>query len=168
MGDPGSIPGSGRLPGGGHGSPLQSSYLVNPHGQRSLAGYSPQGLQELDTTEGLSTWGLTPRNSSQGFGCQRPTSEVSHCQNTSTKEPLTPASGSGPASCGVTSPFPWVFMCIRFCLWPPRLESLFPPVHWKSCNQVILVFNVRLPENSQSIFQIPSKRNLASGSEPSQ
>ena len=25
------------------------------HGQRSLAGYSPWGLKELDTTEGLST-----------------------------------------------------------------------------------------------------------------
>ena len=29
-GDPGSIPGSGRAPGGGHGSPLQYSALENP------------------------------------------------------------------------------------------------------------------------------------------
>ena len=29
-GDPGSIPGSGRSPGGGHGNPLQSSCLKNP------------------------------------------------------------------------------------------------------------------------------------------
>ena len=36
----GSIPVSGRSPGGGHGSPLQCSCLENPHGQRSLAGYS--------------------------------------------------------------------------------------------------------------------------------
>ena len=28
-GDTGSIPGSGRSPGGGHGNPLQHSYLVN-------------------------------------------------------------------------------------------------------------------------------------------
>ena len=28
--DPGSIPGSGRLPGGGHGNPLQFSCLENP------------------------------------------------------------------------------------------------------------------------------------------
>ena len=28
--DVGSIPGSGRPPGGGHGSPLQYSYLENP------------------------------------------------------------------------------------------------------------------------------------------
>ena len=40
-GDPGSIPGLGRSPGGGHGNPLQYSFLENPHGQRSLAGYSP-------------------------------------------------------------------------------------------------------------------------------
>ena len=29
-GDPGSIPGSGRSPGGGNGNPLQYSYLENP------------------------------------------------------------------------------------------------------------------------------------------
>ena len=40
-GDLGSIPGLGRSPGGGHGNPLQDSCLENPHGQRSLAGYSP-------------------------------------------------------------------------------------------------------------------------------
>ena len=32
---------SGRSPGGGHGNPLKYSCLVNPHGQRSLASYSP-------------------------------------------------------------------------------------------------------------------------------
>ena len=50
----GSIPGLGRSPGGGHGNPLQYSCLENPHGQRSLAGYSPWGLKVLDTTEQLS------------------------------------------------------------------------------------------------------------------
>ena len=35
------IPGSGRSPRGGQGNPLQYSCLENPHGQRSLAGYSP-------------------------------------------------------------------------------------------------------------------------------
>ena len=43
--------GLGRSPGGGHGNPLQYSCLENPHGQRSLAGYSPWGHKELDTTE---------------------------------------------------------------------------------------------------------------------
>ena len=37
----GSIPGSGRSPGGGQGNPLQYSCLEIPHGQRILAGYSP-------------------------------------------------------------------------------------------------------------------------------
>ena len=35
----------------GHGNPIQYSYLENPHGQRSLAGCSPWGHKELDTTE---------------------------------------------------------------------------------------------------------------------
>ena len=50
-GDAGSIRGSGRSPGGGNGNPLQSSCLENPHGQRSLAGFSPPGCKELDVTE---------------------------------------------------------------------------------------------------------------------
>ena len=52
--DGSSTPGSGRSPGGGHGNPLQHSCLENPHGQRSLVGYSPWGLKETDTTERLS------------------------------------------------------------------------------------------------------------------
>ena len=39
----GSILELGRSPAGGHGNPLQYSCLENPHGQRSLAGYSPRG-----------------------------------------------------------------------------------------------------------------------------
>ena len=53
--DMGLIPKSRRSPGGGHGNPLQHSCRENPHGQRSLAGYSLWGHKELDTTEGLST-----------------------------------------------------------------------------------------------------------------
>ena len=49
--DLGSIPGSGRSLGGGHGSPLQYSCLENPHGQRSLESYKPWGLKDLDATE---------------------------------------------------------------------------------------------------------------------
>ena len=59
-GDLGSIPGSGRSPGGGHVNPLQYSCLENPHGQRSLTSYSPWGRKESDMTEQLSahshTW----------------------------------------------------------------------------------------------------------------
>ena len=38
--DAGSILGSGRSSGGGHGNPLQYSCLENPLGQRSLVGYT--------------------------------------------------------------------------------------------------------------------------------
>ena len=55
VGDQGSIPGLGRSPGEGHGNPLQYSFLENPHGLRSLAGYSPWGCKEPDMTEQLST-----------------------------------------------------------------------------------------------------------------
>ena len=51
----GSISGLGRLPGAGHGNSLRYSCLENPHGQRSLADYSPLACKELDTTERLST-----------------------------------------------------------------------------------------------------------------
>jgi len=51
MGDLGSIPELGRSPGGGHGNPFQCSFLENPHGQRSLVGYSPWGHKESDVTE---------------------------------------------------------------------------------------------------------------------
>ena len=47
--DEGSIPGSRTYPWEGNGNPLQYSCLENPHGQRSLAVYSPWGLKELDT-----------------------------------------------------------------------------------------------------------------------
>ena len=50
-GDSGLIPGLGRSAGGGHGNPLQYSRLENPHGQRSLAGYSSWGHKESDMTE---------------------------------------------------------------------------------------------------------------------
>ena len=49
--DVGSILGLGRSSGGGLSNLLQYSCLGNPHGQRRLAGYSPQGCKELDTTE---------------------------------------------------------------------------------------------------------------------
>ena len=52
-GDPGSTPGLGRSPGGGHGNPLQYSCLENPHGQGNLAGYSPWSHKESDTAEQL-------------------------------------------------------------------------------------------------------------------
>ena len=51
MRETGFDPWVGESPGGGHGNPLQSPCLENPHGQRSLVGYSPLGCKELDRTE---------------------------------------------------------------------------------------------------------------------
>ena len=52
VGDLGLIPELGRSPGGGgHGNPPQYSCLESPHGQRSLAVYSPWSCKELDMTE---------------------------------------------------------------------------------------------------------------------
>ena len=51
VGGMGSIPGLGRSPGGGHGTPLQCSCLENPHEQRNLLGYSPCNHRESDMTE---------------------------------------------------------------------------------------------------------------------
>ena len=54
MGDPGSIPGLGRSAGEGNGRLLIPVFLPGEsHGQRSLAGYSPWGRKESDTTEQL-------------------------------------------------------------------------------------------------------------------
>ena len=46
VGDPGSIPGSGRSPGEGNGNPLQYSCLENP-----MDFYSPWGPKESDMNE---------------------------------------------------------------------------------------------------------------------
>ena len=59
-GDAGSIPGSGRSPGGGNGNPLQHSFFFfstpiflpgESHGQRSLAGLSPWSHKGSDMAE---------------------------------------------------------------------------------------------------------------------
>ena len=52
MGEAGCAPGWGRWPGEGNGNPLQYSCLENSM-DRSLAGCSPQGCKESDTTERL-------------------------------------------------------------------------------------------------------------------
>ena len=50
VGDLRWIPGLGRSLEGRHVNPLQCSCLENPHGQASLAGYSPWGCKERLTT----------------------------------------------------------------------------------------------------------------------
>ena len=48
----GLIPGSGRSPGGGHGNPLQHSYLENSR-DRGAWRAAAHGVTELDTTEAI-------------------------------------------------------------------------------------------------------------------
>ena len=52
-GDPGSVPGLGRSPGEGNGSPFQYSCLEYPHGRKSLVDYSLWGHKESETTKRL-------------------------------------------------------------------------------------------------------------------
>ena len=59
IGDLGLMLGLGGSPGGRHCNPLQYCCLENPHGQRSLACYSPWGHKGSDTTERLSTHLIT-------------------------------------------------------------------------------------------------------------
>ena len=54
--DLGLIPGLGRCPGGGHDDPFQYSHLENPHGQRSLVGYSPWACKDSDMTKQLTAY----------------------------------------------------------------------------------------------------------------
>ena len=54
-GELGSIPGSGRSPRGGHGNPLQYSFLENPMDRGAWWATVHGGYKEPDTTERLST-----------------------------------------------------------------------------------------------------------------
>ena len=49
----GSVPGSGRVQGGGKWQPTPVFMSGKSHGPRSLVGYNPWGRKESDTTERL-------------------------------------------------------------------------------------------------------------------
>ena len=53
------------------------------------------------------------------------------------------------------------------CVCPPRVESLFPPVLSKSCNQIPLGFKVWFSRNSSSRCRTPRLGSVTWGSEPS-
>ena len=65
--DVGSIPGSGRSPGGRNGNPFQYSYLKNSM-DRGAVGYSPWGREQLNRTEQLSMYTRMPRSGIAGYG----------------------------------------------------------------------------------------------------
>lgn len=89
--------------------------------------------------------------------CQCPCAHGEHLlMHASTGDPPGLARRSGSASCGITAPFIWVLMHTLFCLCcPPKAESLFSPVLWKSCKHIPLTFKVRFPGDSLSFCQIP-------------
>ena len=74
--DAGSIPGSGRSPGGGHGNPLQLFVPGKLHGQRSLAGYGSR-VAESGTTE---VTGHSMTHSCQAVGASLVAQWQSHLQ----------------------------------------------------------------------------------------
>ena len=57
--------------------------------------------------------------------------------------------------------------CTKILFVPPRLESLFPLVLWKSYNQIQPAFKVRFPEGSHPLMD-PQAGKPDVGSEPSQ
>ena len=79
--------------------------------------------------------------------------------HTSISDPPTLAGRSCSVSCGATIPFLWVLVHARIRLCPPRVESLFPPVLWKFCNEIPMSFKVRFPGDPQSLCQIPRLGN---------
>ena len=88
--------------------------------------------------------------------------------HTSTGDPPELAASFESISCGVTAPLLWVLVRAKFCLCPPKLESLFLPVLWKTFNQIPQALKARFPGNSLSVCQIPRLGSLMWGSESSQ
>ena len=107
-------------------------------------------------------------STSQNFRClcPHPCSEPQP-PPASAGDPSTLAGRSGSVSYGVTAPSPWVLMWTLLCVCPPRVESLFPLVLSKSCNQISLAFKVRFSGNSSSRCRTPRLGSLTWGSEPS-
>ena len=106
-----------------------------------------------------------PRSTSQNFCCLCPCEP--QLPPVSAGDPPTLAGRPGSVSYGVPAASPWVLMSTLLCVCPPRMESLFPPVLLKSCNQILLAFKVWLSGNSSSHCQIPKLGTLTWGSEPS-
>ena len=79
----------------------------------------------------------------QNFCCQCPcVHSEPQLPPASAGDTPTLAGRSGSVSYGVTAPSPWVLMHTLLCVCPPRVESLFPPVLSKSCNQIPLAFHL--------------------------
>ena len=107
-------------------------------------------------------------STSQNFCCQCPCACCDpQLSPASAGDPPTLAGRSGSVSCGVTATFPWVLVHTLLCVCHPRVESLFPPVMSKSCNQIPLAFKVPFSGDSSSHCRTPRLESLMWGSEPS-
>ena len=124
VGDLGSILGLGRSPVGGDGNPLQYSCLENPHGQRSLVGYSPWGCKELDTTEWLTTSTTKEISKVLGALCQEPGTKIKsifYCKHSQSRAWI-------PTLSGIT----WA----KYSLWPLGSWSVNTPKKKKSVSHL--------------------------------
>ena len=92
-GDTGSIPGSGRSPGGGNGNPLQYSCLDNPKDRGAWWATVQMVAKESATTERLSTQAHSIRHASLLVFTQR-----SHCIITKLRGRLHTFAGAGPST----------------------------------------------------------------------
>ena len=124
-GDLSSIPGLGRSPGGGHGSPFQYSYLENPHRQRNLMGYGPFCSKELDITDQLSTHNIyiCIQNISVQFSSFQTLSHV--------RLIVTPWTAARQASLSITNS--------QSLLKLMSIELVMPPNHLVLCRPLLLL-----------------------------
>ena len=105
-----------------------------------------------------------PTCPSQDCCCQCPCPCGSHCWPTSLQKALK-HSQAGLAQ------FPVMWLLLSPGSWCTQgfvhdgHESLFPPVLWKFCNQILLPFQVRFPGYSQSLCWIPRLGSLMWGLE---
>ena len=99
---------------------------------------------------------LTPMNIPLGLCDQCPSSHSEpQLIPGSPGDPPGPTGRYGPGDYAVTALL-WVPVCMKPCVRPPRVESLFFLVLWSFCTQVPLVFNNRSSGRSSSLCQTGS------------
>ena len=134
----------------------------------SCLSWSNPSLESSDSIVGLIVTSKRAYTKGQLSGLLLPVSLSLHLPlptQSSTGDLPTWAGSSGPLSCGVTIPFLCVLGLTQISLCSPRVESLFPPVLWKYCNQIVLTFKVRFSGNSWSFCQILRLGSLTGSSE---